>query len=73
MGLIMQHLSERKILVESQHGFIIGRSCETQLVQFLYDLQENLNDTHNRGHKQTYLIIMEFTNVFDEVLQRRLL
>ena len=29
---IMQHLSEHDILVESQHGFRSGRSCETQLV-----------------------------------------
>ena len=40
---IMQYLSEHKILVESQHGFRSCRSCETQLVQFIHDLQENLD------------------------------
>ena len=64
---IMQHLSEDKILVESQHGFRSGRSCETQLVQFIHDLQENLDGAHNRGHKQTDLIIMDFAKAFDKV------
>ena len=38
---IMQHLSEHKILVESQHGFRSGRSCETQLVQFIQESPGN--------------------------------
>ena len=67
---IMQHLSEHKILVESQHGF---RSSETKLVQFIHDLQENLDGAHNRGHKQTNLIIMDLAKAFDKVPHRRLL
>ena len=47
MCKIMQHLSEHDVLVESQlvesqHGFRSGSSCETQLVQFIHDLRENL-------------------------------
>ena len=41
MSRIMQHLSDHKLLVEAQHGFRTGRSCETQLVQFNHDLKEN--------------------------------
>ena len=67
---IMQHLSEHDILVESQHGFRSGRSCEIQLVQFIHDLRENLDSAHNRGHKQTYLIIMDFAKAFDKVAHR---
>ena len=70
---IMQHLSEHNILVESQHGFRSGRSCETQLVQFMHDLYENLDGAHNRGHKQTDLIIMDFAKAFDKVPHRRLI
>ena len=70
---IMQHLSEHKIPVESQHGFRSGRSCETQLVQFIHDLQEDLDWAHNRGHKQTDLIIMDFAKAFNKVPHRRLL
>ena len=42
---IMPHLSEHDILVESQHGFRSGRSCETQLV---HDLCENLDDATSK-------------------------
>ena len=69
---ITQHLSEHDILVESQHGFRSGRSCETHLVQFIHDLRENLDGAHNRGNKQTNLIIMDFAKVFDKVTHRRL-
>ena len=48
----MQNLSEHDILVESQHDFRSGRSCETQLVQLIHDLYENLDGSHacNRSH-----------------------
>ena len=63
----MHHLSAHDILVESQHGFRSGRSCEAQLVQFIHDLSENLDGAHNRGHRQTDLIIMDFAKAFDKV------
>ena len=69
---IMQHLSEHDILGESPHGFSSGRSCETQLVQFIHDLCENLDGAHNRGHKQTDIIIMDFFKALDKVPHRRL-
>ena len=62
----MQHLSDHDILVEFQHGFHSGRSCETQLVQFIHDLYENLDGAHNRGHKQTDHIIMDFAKAFNK-------
>ena len=49
-----------------------GRSCETQRVQFIHDLRENLEGAHNRGHKQTDFIIMDFAKAFDKVPHRRL-
>ena len=63
-------ISEYNILAESQHCFRSGRSCETQLVQFIHDLCENLDGAHNRGHKQTDLIIMDFAKAFDSVSHR---
>ena len=50
-----------------------GTSCETQLVQFIHDLQKNLDGAHNRGHKQADLIIMDFAKAFDKVPHKRLL
>ena len=73
MSGIMQHLLDHKILVEAQHGFRSVRSYETQLVQFIHDLQKNLDGTHNRDHKQTNLITMDFAKVFDKVPLRRLI
>ena len=72
MSKILQHLSEHDILVESQYGFRTGRSCETQRVQFINDLCENLDGAYNRGQKQTGLIIMDFANAFDKKPHRRL-
>ena len=54
---VVQHLSDHKIFVESQLGFRSGRSCETQLVQFIHDLQANLVGAQNRGQNwQTSLL-----------------
>ena len=70
---IMQQLSDHDIvLVESQHGFSSGRSCETQLVQLIHDFYENLDGARNRGHKQTDIIIMDFAKAFNKVPNRRL-
>ena len=45
-----------------------GRSCETHLFQFIYDLHKNLDGTHNIDHKQTGLIIiMDFAKAVDRV------
>ncbi len=70
---IMSHLSNNNILVDSQHGFRNKRSCETQLVQFVHDLASNLDRAHNKGHRQTDIIIMDFAKAFDKVPHRRLL
>ena len=61
------YLSDHKMLVEAQHGFRSGRSCETQLVQFIHDLLENLDGVHYGGHKQTDLIIMDIAKAFDKI------
>ena len=65
---INKHLALDSILADSQHGFRSQRSCEIQLVQFVHDI--NLDGAVDRGHKQTYLIIMDFTKVFDKMSHR---
>ena len=35
---IVAHLEDHKILTDLQHGFRLGRSCETQLVTTFQDL-----------------------------------
>ena len=45
-----------------QHGFRKGRSCETQLIEFMDDLTSNLEERH-----QTDILIMDFAKAFDKV------
>ena len=70
---INKHLAFESILADCQHGFRSQRSCETQLVQFFYDLVSNLDLALNRNHRQTDVIIMDFAKAFDKVPHRRLL
>ena len=48
------------------------RQAKAQLVQFYHDMVSNLDGALNRGHKQTDVIIMDFTKAFDKVPHRRL-
>ena len=70
---INKHLSLENILADCQHGFRSQRSCETQLVQFFYDMVSNLDRAQNRGHRQTDVIIMDFAKAFGKVPHKRLL
>ena len=70
---INKHLALDSILADCQHGFRSQRSSETQLVQFVHDIISNLDGAVNCGHRQTDLIMMDFTKAFDKVRQGRLL
>ena len=65
---IMKHANDHNILYGLQHGFREGRSCETQLVEFINDLANNMQ---NGG--QTDVAIMDFSKAFDKVGHQRLL
>ena len=41
--------------------------------RFVHDIIDNLDGAVNRGHKHTYLIIMDFAKAFDKVPHRRVL
>ena len=45
-----------------QHGFRRGRSCETQLIEFIDDITSNLEEG-----QQTDILIMDFAKAFDKV------
>jgi retron-type reverse transcriptase len=45
-----------------QHGFRKGRSCETQLIEFVDDISKNLQEG-----RQTDILIMDFAKAFDKV------
>ena len=61
---IMDHLEENNILCAQQHGFRKKLSCETQLLEFMEELSENLE----KGNRtQTDVIVMDFAKAFDRV------
>ena len=67
-GHIHTFLDSNNILVDSQHGFRSGRSCETQLVYTFNDL------AHNKEMGMiTDVIILDFSKAFDSVNHRKLL
>ena len=65
---IMSHLDKHKLLQPNQHGFRSKLSCETQLIQFVQDISDSLNE---KG--QTDVIVMDFSKAFDKVDHSRLL
>ena len=58
----MNHGENNGLLYDLQHGFRRGRSCETQLIEFIDDLANNLD----KG-QQTDVLIMDFAKAFDKV------
>ena len=65
---ISRHLDTHKILLKNQHGFLSRLSCETQLLEFVQELHDNLNNG-----QQVDAIIMDFSKAFDKVAHKRLL
>ena len=59
---IMNNGEQNNILYPLQHGFRRGRSCETQLIEFIDDLSNNL-----QNNQQTDVLVMDFAKAFDKV------
>ena len=64
---IFSHLTNYNILAEEQHGFQVGKSCETQLITTIDDLVNCLND-----NAQMDCIFLDFSKAFDRVPHSRL-
>ena len=58
----MCHADNNNILYDLQHGFRKKLSCETQLIEFIDDITNNLD---NGQH--TDCLIMDFSKAFDKV------
>ena len=58
----MSHFDKHKLIQPHQHGFRSKLSCEIQLIQFVQDISDSLNE---KG--QTDVIVMEFSKAFDKV------
>ena len=65
---IMSHGNVNNILYPLQHGFRERRSCELQLLGFISDLTNNMEE-----NRQTDVLITDFSKAFDKVGHGRLL
>jgi len=65
---IVHHLEKFKLLKDSQHGFLSGRSCLTNLIDFFDIVTEKLDQGHDVD-----LIYLDFAKAFDKVPYLRLL
>ena len=65
---IMDHLNQNNILIENQHGFKSNHSSVTQLITLTEDISFVLDH-----HKQTDIILLDFSKAFDTAPHQRLL
>ena len=42
--VIVKHMTENNLLSKAQHGFIKGKSCVTQLLVFLEDITQAIDN-----------------------------
>jgi hypothetical protein len=65
---IMRHADTNSILYKLQHGFRSKLSCETQLIEFIDDIANNMD-----SRIQTDVVVMDFSKAFEKVGHKRLL
>ena len=65
---IMEHVQHNNILIDNQHGFRSGHSCQTQLISLVEDLSYAMDSGF-----QTDVILLDFSKAFDTVPHKRLL
>ena len=63
---VIQHMNTNNLFSAAQHGFIKGKSCTTQLLEFLEDVSQALDEGVD-------VIYLDFKKAFDKVPHRRLL
>jgi len=64
---IMSHLLENNLIRDSQHGFMPGRSCSTNLVEFMDYVTRAVDEG-----KSVDIFYLDFAKAFDKVPRRRL-
>jgi hypothetical protein len=65
---IVNHLDRNKLIYKTQHGFVKGRSCLTNLLEFLEDVTEYVDQG-----SPVDVIYLDFQKAFDKVPHQRLL
>src|SRR5678815_1354429 len=67
-GHIEKYLEDNKVLYDSQHSFRKGRSCQTNLLEFM----EFITDCIDRGDPVD-IVYLDFNKAFDKVPHIRLM
>ena len=65
---IVNHLNKNNLIRASQHGFMSGRSCLTNLLEYLEDLTKLVDQGH-----AVDIVYLDFAKAFDKVPHRRLM
>ena len=65
---IVEHMTDNNLFAKSQHGFRAGKSCITQLLEFLEDITTALDKGEDAD-----VIYLNFSRAFDSVPHKRLL
>ena len=65
---LVDHMTRNNLFSEAQHGFIKGRSCVTQLLEFLEEITEAVDNGD-----EVDIIYLDFCKAFDKVPHKRLL
>ena len=65
---ILKHMMNNNLISTAQHGFITGRSTQTQQIHFLNKLTQSYDDK-----QQTEIVYLDFSKAFDTVSHKKLL
>ena len=65
---IVTFLEENYLIRDSQHGFMSGRSCLTNLLNFMEEVTSELDNGNSVD-----VIYLDFAKAFDKVPHKRLL
>jgi retron-type reverse transcriptase len=65
---IMEHLLENNLIKDSQHGFMPGKSCATNLVEFMDVVSKAVDDG-----EAVDIFYLDFAKAFDKVPRQRLI
>lgn len=65
---IMSHLIENNLIKDSQHGFMPGKSCATNLAEFMDFVTRAVDDG-----KAVDIFYLDFSKAFDKVPRQRLI
>ena len=64
---LVDHMTSNNLFNNTQHGFVSGRSCITQLFEYNEDLTESIDNGEDVN-----VICLDFCKAFDKVPHRSL-